>query len=647
MRYTTSAMVCLSLVVIAASTAGAQPQDPTGTWTNRQGGSNYYQGASASDGTYLYIYGGIQDAQANQAYPYAQYQMLRRYDPSGNSWTTLSDPSTGAGMMPYPTLYCAGAYSNGRLFTFGGLYYYFNGSYWTTTQSNIIQAYNISAGTWSVLTSTLSAARYYLTAATCPTASGERIYVIGGTPGTGTNDEFDPSANNGQGAVATRAPVAQNGNPVSLYLHACAAIPSLGKVYVMGGLPTPNANLFEFTPPTSGSPNGSWTSRAPVSNGAGAQQTGYYRAAMSLNGRLYLTGGITSPYTQNFEYNPTTDTWAQRANLNGGRYAHAAVAVGNIGYVYGGYNAYTTLESFTPPDFGSAPFAPTAVAQTGSRPESSMQAKADQTQFDGWTNNQIVFSANVTDPNAGQTVRFRVQIKPEGASWTQANQVISLNTQLGAQGVHTLAWNIPGDGGYDWRWRVEDSYVNSHPPALASVPEGWVEAFGSVEAPNSVSPDFRSDQVPPTDPAGKWPHDFDYQVPDPNFGDVTLEWTESTDNGPVSGISYELQVAREGGFEDIEAQLFSTAGTDHYPITLSVSRYEKFWRMRAKDVGGNLSNWSPALTFRVTYNDGLNHSSGDAKKNCGFTVGMGGPWLVVALFGLTLIAGAARRRFRM
>ena len=129
MRYTTSAMVCLSLVVIAASTASAQPQDPTGTWTNRQGGSNYYQGASASDGTYLYIYGGIQDAQANQAYPYAQYQMLRRYDPSGNSWTTLSDPSTGAGMMPYPTLYCAGAYSNGRLFTFGGLYYYFNGSY--------------------------------------------------------------------------------------------------------------------------------------------------------------------------------------------------------------------------------------------------------------------------------------------------------------------------------------------------------------------------------------------------------------------------------------------------------------------------------------------------------------------------------------
>jgi hypothetical protein len=174
-----------------------------------------------------------------------------------------------------------------------------------------------------------------------------------------------------------------------------------------------------------------------------------------------------------------------------------------------------------------------------------------------------------------------------------------------------------------------------------------VEAFGSVEAPNSVSPDFRSDQVPPTDPKGKWPRDFDYQVPDPNYGDVTLEWIEATDNGPVAGITYELQVAREGGFEDIEAQLFSTAGTDHYPITLSVSRYEKFWRMRAKDVGGNLSNWSPALTFRVTYNDGLNHSSGDAKKNCGFTVGMGGPSLVVALFGLTLIAGAARRRFRM
>src|SRR5262245_33348018 len=220
------------------------------------------------------------------------------------------------------------------------------------------------------------------------------------------------------------------------------------------------------------------------------------------------------------------------------------------------------------------------------------------TQFYACTNNQVAFSANATDPNAGQTVRFRVQVKPQAASWTQANQVTSLATNLGAQGLHALTYNIPADGGYDWRWRVEDSYTNSYPDALPGTPDGWIEAFA-----NSNSPDFRSDQVPPSDPVGVAPSDIDIQVPDPVYGDVTLYWTESTDNGPVQGISYELQVATDGEFLNIEAQLFSTAGTNNYPITLTVSRYDKFWRMRAKDVGGNLSNWSEPLDFRVTYND--------------------------------------------
>ena len=135
-------------------------------------------------------------------------------------------------------------------------------------------------------------------------------------------------------------------------------------------------------------------------------------------------------------------------------------------------------------------------------------------------------------------------------------------------------------------------------------------------------------------------------MPDPVYGDVELHWMESTDNGPVAGISYELQVAREGGFIDIEAQLFSTAGTSTYPITLTVSRELKHWRMRARDLGGNFSQWSPPLTFRVTYNDGVDHGAGDGGK-CGLMVGAGAPSLVVALLGLALLAQGGRRRFRM
>ena len=190
----------------------------------------------------------------------------------------------------------------------------------------------------------------------------------------------------------------------------------------------------------------------------------------------------------------------ESAGMSGGRYGHAAVAIGNTGYVYGGYNAYTTCEAFTPPNFGTAPDAPTSIGQTGSRDESALQAKPDLSSFDGWTNQQVLFTANVTDPNEGQQVRMRVQIKPESAAWTSAAAIVSLDSGLTAQGEITIPWTIPSGGGYDWRYRIEDEFQNSHPDALANTPEGWIEAFGTEGAPNASSPDFRSDQESPAEP---------------------------------------------------------------------------------------------------------------------------------------------------
>jgi hypothetical protein len=112
----------------------------------------------------------------------------------------------------------------------------------------------------------------------------------------------------------------------------------------------------------------------------------------------------------------------------------------------------------------------------------------------------------------------------------------------------------------------------------------------------------------------------------------------------VSGISYELQVARDGGFIDIEAQIFSSAGTSSYPVTLTVERDNKFWRVRAKDIGGNFSAWSPALTFRVVHDDGFDHGAGDASKSCGFGASAAAPGAALVLLGLALIGLAAARR---
>jgi hypothetical protein len=256
-----------------------------------------------------------------------------------------------------------------------------------------------------------------------------------------------------------------------------------------------------------------------------------------------------------------------------------------------------------------------------------MQALPDESTFDGWTNAVVTFSGVVTDPNAGQQVRLRIQVKPQQASWTSTSQIINVDSGLQSQGLVTVNCALPNGGGYDWRWRVEDAFTNAYPDAAPNIAAGWIEAFG-----NTNSPDFRSDSIAPTDPVGVSPSDTDILVPDPDHGEVHLQWIEATDNGPVTGISYEIQVGRNGGFGDVEAQLFSSAGTSTYPVTLSPSRFPKVWRIRARDVGGNFSPWSPALKFRVTYDDSIDHSAGDATKFCGMTAG----W---ASSGNALLAG--------
>ena len=596
------------LVFASAGVASAQVQ-PTGTWAAESGGDYLYSGFGATDGTYLYVVGGYQNS---FSYPHEYYGRVRRYDPVANSWTNYGMLSTGVNSGTcYGTLYHAGDYYNGRIYIFGGLNY--TGTIGTTTYTgaytNAIRYFNISTQTITTVSATLTATTYYHAAVTM----GDRIYVSGGVSSNAFY-VFNPTTN----TISTGPTM-----PGYLYYHGMAAVPAVGKVYALGGIGTASyaGYCYEYTPGTSEPAQGSWATRSPMNTnttGGGSAANMYYVRAITLNNRIYVTGYNSSNAAQNncLEYNALTDSWTQRATSLYGHYnGHAFVAINGKGYSYGGYPSYTVGEEFTPPTFGVAPNYPTNLAQAGSSPASALQAQADSSIPDGWTNNQISFSANVTDPDAGQQVRFRVQVKPAAAAWTQTSQVTTLQTPLGAQGTHSLNFNIPADGGFDWRWRVEDSFGNSVPAAANT----WVDAFSTQTVPNTLSPDFRSDQVPPADPVAFSPSNVDIQVPDPVLGDVTLNWTESTDNGPVSGISYELQVARDGGFLDIEAQLFSTAGTSSYPITLTVSRYEKFWRIRAKDIGGNLSNWSNELSFRVTHNDGVDHSAGDAKKYCGFS----------------------------
>ncbi len=589
-KYALSLFAGLAMMAGALS-AQAQSQ-PTGSWPSAESfdtGNGFTVGGSASDGTYLYVMGGYWSSTVE----------FRRYDPANDSWEDLAS-------LPEDNVYFRAAYVDGHVYIVGNGYYG-NGE---------IYRYDIANGAWSGSLASLENSRYQAAAAVVD----GKIYVAGGWDNvfggiSSALEVFDPS----DLSLTTLADM-----PQGLAMSLGIGIPQNGRAYFIGGS---NDNgdsgaCLEYAPATD-----QWQTRTAMPNGT----TRWFAGGFALNGRVYVVGGNDQNIgysATTFEYTPVTDSWAQRANMGNARYGFAFGVIGANGYVYGGESngAWYNREQFVPPDFGSAPNLPATAAQVGSQPGSSAQG--------GWTNNQISFQAAVTDPDAGQLVRLEVQVRPSGSQ----NWGAILSSGNGAQGLRTVTYTIPTDGTYDWRWRVADA-INNYAPTVNGVPQ-WVEAFA-----NAVSPDFRSDQIAPTAPVAVDPAGIDVQVTDPSGSPVTLTWNESTDNGPQSAITYEIQVSRNALFSDIEAQLSSTAGNTTLDVILSEARTQKFWRLRAQDIGGNLSGWSNVQTFRVTFNDGIDHASGDAKKGCGFSATsapLGSMTLI--LLGLAILASASRRR---
>ncbi|HEY3227511.1 MAG TPA: kelch repeat-containing protein [Planctomycetota bacterium] len=590
--------------VIGAGSGLVSAQDPsTGSWSAEAAGYYFARGGNATDGAYLYVFGGYQFG-VRPTFP-SYYRAARRYDPASDTWTTLADLPNDPSGITYQ--YNAGACYDGRLYSFGTSY---------SGGTGRVLSYSIADDQWSVLSGvTLPLNRYGAAAAVL----GDRICITGGYAGGASRrtDLFDPATE----TFEQRADM-----PGALYLHAAAAIPWRGTMYAMCGYRDGayQAVCYQYAPSSD-----SWTTRAPVQSGGALQPRGF-PAAFAVGDRIYLTGGYTGSGSSNtnFEYRVETDSWTPRASMARARYQHAAATINGRGLVYGGLAVYTLGEEFTPPEFGPAPDPPGNLAQIGGRPESSSQAAADPRSPEGWTDGRIVFSATVTDSNPQDQVRLRVRVRPAGGSaWTL------IDSGLSAQGTIRVPYAIPAAGTYDWEYRVEDAAGNSFP-------EGWAPAFG-----NDRSPDFRSDQVPPTAPVPRSPNGIDIDVPDPAAGLVTFEWEESKDDGPAEALTYELQVARDLEFDDLETSVDIPAGRTSWSVYLAVARESRYWRIRARDIGGNAGDWGERLEFRVTHDDGWNHAAGDGRNGCGYGAGGGGGGAVgwipapAVLLGALLLRG--------
>ncbi len=569
------------LLVLAALLAAASPAAAqSGSWSTRANSTNtMYWGGSCGDGTYAYYWGGNGNGGTTSHY---------RYSPATNSWST---------MAPTPT-----AVLNASGCSLGGYNYSFGSSTGTT---GVTYRYTISTNSWTNLAVTCPST-YRSAAAT----NGTSIYLVGGLVSGGYSGNLYRYnvASNTYTTLASITGASMNG-------------PGLAYSPVSGTLvATYLTGCWEYAIAAD-----TWTPRLAV---PATRQ--YHTSFAGPSGRIYVVGGGSSTLRTD-EFDPNTNEWNPRADCTIARpnLPGSAVIAGKV-YVYGGNTSLANCEEFTPPAFGQAPNAAVNVQQIGATGVLD-QAGADPDK--GWTDANVTFSATLSDPDAGQDVRLVAQVKLAADPWTSAVPVASA---LGPQGVHSVNYGLPAGGDYDWRYQVQDSFGNVT-PNVGGVPD-WIEFQG-----NTVSPDFRSDQVLPSAPQPVFPLNQDVLVPSLVSGDATLIWSAATDNGPPTAIRYDVEVAlNDPAFGTVTASANGLVPTN-VTFNLAVHRDNYYWRVRAVDIGGNLGPWSSVESFRVVGDDGLNHSSGDAHKALGCSAGAGASG-TAALLGLGFAIAAALRR---
>ncbi len=586
----------LALAAVALSSLPAHAQ--TGSWAAEASTTNAGRGQLlVSDGVYVYSYGGDWWGSGPQA-------PTRRFDPATNIWLQLAD-------MPqiYTYGHC-GAYVS---YNGGGYIYVFGNENW---DSSSIYKYNITTNQWTTLPITLPGTqRYYAQAATVR----GRVYVGGGGVTAQSNfDELNP---------ATDTLRAMTPMPGPRRLQCSAGIELTGKIYVISGEDdnyNPTSTCWEFDPNVGAL--GTWTPRADLIVG-GTTYYADYGTAFSLKNRIFVQGGDYYPNnTWIFDpNNGANGTWTLAANTTQSHYWHGGAATSTKGYVYGGYYAPSSFEEYTPPVFGTPPLCnPATVQQIG---------MLGVTPVGGWTGTSVTFSATITDNDVpAQQVALEVEVRPSGGVYSG---VPSVTSGLQPQGVVQAVYNFPANGGYDWRWRIVDQDGN-YVPSVAGVPS-WNEF-------NAASPDIQADLQPPSTPMAVFPIS-DITFSDPPGGDLTYEWTDSIDNGPV--VTYELQVSY--GDPTFTTLYGSATGltTTTYDMYMAIQPGDYYWRVRALDIGGNPSNWSNLVVFKVLEDNHIDNGKGDGlfgdRLTCAAsTPGRGGLLGALVLAGLAL--ATLRRR---
>ncbi|CAM4465626.1 Kelch repeat-containing protein [Paenibacillus tarimensis] len=280
----------------------------------------YFLATASVDGK-VYAMGGY-----NASHP---VPVLYEYTPSTDKWVRKADmPEARAGLT-------ATSY-NGKIYVFGG-------SWGSTTNAKVFE-YNPKTDTWTQK-STPPVHRNGAVAVTL----NNKIYLVGGgwNSTAYTNvDVYDPQTDSWT----------TEGKLNSTYGEGFGAAAAEGKIYIFG------RTQYESYDPS--------TKTAKIEGTMPKESV--YHSAVSLNNKIYISGGQIITYTGGVAtasvtmFDPTTNSFTEKESMNDTRFRHSTVATDNKIYAIGGH--YTDrVEEYTLTGTDTNPQLPDPIYEDANR----------------------------------------------------------------------------------------------------------------------------------------------------------------------------------------------------------------------------------------------------------------------------------------
>jgi parallel beta-helix repeat protein len=321
---------CIILVSSVALTIFVQPKDTSPNSSSNGTTQTRCDPDSWTNKTAMPTTGGTDAVVVDGKIYVFDYQHNYVYDPANDSWQ-IKTP------MPTPRSSFGVAACQGKIFVIGGI----NASNWVDTAIN--EVYDPKTDTWTTETS-MPTTRNSMKA---ETVDG-KIYVISGrTDGPNSSVKttlmYDPVTN----SWTSKSPIP---NPVTSYGSTVLD----GKIYVIGGQDEyhdpMNSGFVQIYDPA----KDSWTLGTPHPHPAWIGESAVATTGLYAPKRIYVLGGAEGfgvGLSQNFVYDPETDSWGTAASMLNPKDNFAVGVVDDLIYAMGGTDGWNGLnlnEQYTP-----------------------------------------------------------------------------------------------------------------------------------------------------------------------------------------------------------------------------------------------------------------------------------------------------------